>query len=199
LRLEGRSIEELQARVLAEHGPAARIVAAERITVGGVGGFFARRHFEVNVEIGAPAPQGSRVVIDAPARAGIAALLEDAEEREAALQLRGSATGAAAGVGAGAGAGVGSGAVAAAALGIDDSGPSTRTPAFAELLDDLSYNAPSPADPVRGVPAGARAASGTTTLLAVPAPLSSAGDLVFVIGPAADALAVATAIAAAAG
>lgn len=214
LRLEGKSIEELKARVLAEHGPAARIVAAERITVGGVAGFFAKRHFEATVEIGAPVPQGSRVVIDAPARVGIAALLEDAEEREAALHS--GAASVAGGTGtAGAGTHTGGagtarggapdrsaafGGVAASTPGIDGSGPSTRTPAFAELLDDLTYNAPSPAGPGWGDPTYEQPTpADSATLLAVPAPLGRAGDLVFVIGLAQDALAVATSMAATVG
>ncbi|WP_159085083.1 hypothetical protein [Planctomonas deserti] len=215
LRLEGKSIEELKTRVLEEHGPAARIVAAERITVGGLAGFFAKRHFEVSVEVGAPSTTGSRVVIDAPARAGIAALLADAEEQEAALQL-GSPRGAAAGAGAGAagarsGAGAGGAAsvpgdvgrpVAPPLLGVDDSVPSTRTPAFAELLQDLSYNAPSPVAPEPLVSPSARVpAADTTTLLPVPvpAPLRRPGDLVLVVGLSADAVAVAGAMAASVG
>jgi hypothetical protein len=202
LRLEGSSLEELKARVLAEHGPAARIVAAERITVGGVAGFFAKRHFEVSVEIGAPSTPGSRVVIDAPARAGIAALLEDAEEQEAALQ-RGSLGGADRGPVRDPDPGAGAGAAAAASApsrGVGDSVPSTRTSAFAELLDDLTYNTPSPVAPAAGNPTDAAAPPlETATLLAVPAPLARGGDLVFVIGLGPDALAVATAMAASVG
>ncbi|MFD3444986.1 hypothetical protein ACFDTO_10355 [Microbacteriaceae bacterium 4G12] len=208
LRLEGKSIEELKARVLEEHGPAARIVAAERITVGGVAGFFAKRHFEVSVEVGAPSATGSRVVIDAPARAGIAALLADAEEQEVALQLgalRGAgAARAAAGASAVPASGAGSAGRSAApsVLGVDDSVPSTRTPAFAELLQDLSYNAPSPVAPEPlASPSGRVPAADTATLLPVPvpAPLRRPGDLVLVIGLAADAVAVATAMAASVG
>ncbi len=227
LRLEGKSIEELQARVLAEHGPSARIVAAERITVGGVGGFFAKRHFEVSVEIGVPTATGSRVVIDAPTRVGIAALLEDAEEQEAALQLGTGGGAARAGASGAAGVARGAGGAGAAAsgsssapaadaapdqgtvprhdvpqpvLGIDDSVPSTRTHAFAELLDDLSYNAPSPATPAHADPiAGRTPGPESTTLLPVPAPLSRPGDLVLVVGLPADALSVATAMAASVG
>ena len=195
--------------MLEEHGPAARIVAAERITVGGLAGFFAKRHFEVSVEVGAPSTTGSRVVIDAPARAGIAALLADAEEQEAALQL-GSPRGAAAGAGAaGARSGAGGSAsvlgdvgrpVAPPVLGVDDSVPSTRTPAFAELLQDLSYNAPSPVAPEPLASPSARVpVADTTTLLPVPAPLRRPGDLVLVVGLAADAVAVAGAMAASVG
>ena len=43
-------LEELLERVRAEVGPGARIVAANRVRKGGVGGFFARQAFEVLVE-----------------------------------------------------------------------------------------------------------------------------------------------------
>ena len=85
----------MQAQVLAEHGPGARIVAAERVTVGGVWGMFARRHYEVTIEIADPggtgttqSPLGRRLprddsLIDLPARVGIAALLAAADQVEA--------------------------------------------------------------------------------------------------------------------
>ena len=64
-----------------EHGPGARIVAAERVVEGGIGGFFARQRFEATVEV-PDAPRGEPVVFDLPARAGIAALLAEAEEAD---------------------------------------------------------------------------------------------------------------------
>ncbi len=87
LQLKGASLQELQAQVLAEHGPDARIVAAEKVTVGGIRGFFAREHYEVTVELPAPAVRGQHA-LDQKARAGIAALLADAELAES--QLHGS-------------------------------------------------------------------------------------------------------------
>ncbi|MDP9416483.1 MAG: hypothetical protein M3P48_01270, partial [Actinomycetota bacterium] len=51
LLLEGSDIEELLSRVREEHGPTARIVHADRVRVGGVGGFFAKERFEVAVEV----------------------------------------------------------------------------------------------------------------------------------------------------
>lgn len=51
LQLEGPDLEALLARVRAEHGSAARIVRAEKVRTGGVGGFFARQHYEINVEV----------------------------------------------------------------------------------------------------------------------------------------------------
>jgi hypothetical protein len=49
-QFEGPVLEELLERVRAEVGPDARIVAANRIRKGGVGGFFAKQAFEVVVE-----------------------------------------------------------------------------------------------------------------------------------------------------
>ena len=51
LLLEGSDLDELMARVRAEMGPKARIIQAERVRSGGVGGFFAREHYEVTVEV----------------------------------------------------------------------------------------------------------------------------------------------------
>ena len=51
LLLEGDDIDELLERVRAEHGQDARIVGAEQRLVGGVGGFFAKRRYEVAVAL----------------------------------------------------------------------------------------------------------------------------------------------------
>ncbi|MEV1289856.1 hypothetical protein [Micromonospora sp. NPDC049679] len=49
--LEGPEIEPLLAQVRDEYGASARIVNAEKVRSGGVGGFFAREHFELSVEV----------------------------------------------------------------------------------------------------------------------------------------------------
>ena len=51
LRFEGAVLEDLLDQVRTEVGPNARIVAANRIRKGGVGGFFAREGFEVIVDL----------------------------------------------------------------------------------------------------------------------------------------------------
>jgi hypothetical protein len=56
-RLTGNDLEELLARVPAEHGPDAVIVEANKLRTGGLGGFFAKESFEVMVE----APEGAAV------------------------------------------------------------------------------------------------------------------------------------------
>ncbi|WIB16989.1 hypothetical protein DEJ34_07645 [Curtobacterium sp. MCPF17_050] len=84
----GATLDEVRAAVLAEFGPAARIVAAERVTTGGVAGLFRRAHVEATVEFPDPLdPPTARVTIAAsPARRiGIAALLADAEAAEARI------------------------------------------------------------------------------------------------------------------
>lgn len=49
-QFEGAVLEDLLERVRAEVGPNARIIAANRVRKGGVGGFFSRQAFEVLVE-----------------------------------------------------------------------------------------------------------------------------------------------------
>lgn len=177
LRLSGASLEELSAQLRAEHGPQARIIAAERVTVGGIGGFLARRHYEVTVELPEPEVsgghnrQGAQMVIAAPRRVGIAALLDDADQAELTLHRE-----------------------------VAGQEPSTASHAFAELMDDLAFQGLSEADasPQRaastdvadsGVPAGA--APVPVSHRRLPVPLAQPGDLVVVVGLKGDALRVA--------
>lgn len=51
LLLDGSDLESLMARVRTEMGPHARIIKAERVRSGGIGGFFAREYFELTVEV----------------------------------------------------------------------------------------------------------------------------------------------------
>jgi len=51
LQLEGRELEPLLDRVRHELGPQARILSAEKVRSGGIGGFFARQRFELTVEL----------------------------------------------------------------------------------------------------------------------------------------------------
>ena len=240
--MTGESLDELRRRVREAHGPGARIVAAQRVTVGGVGGLFARKHYEATVDVPDPSADqpSARVTITPPAsRAGIAALLADADAADgfspgvpaapappAALgsapssapvadpfdqvmsgaRVRGDSPRRAARAAAA------SAAVPPdATLGVQ---PATRSDAFAEIMDDLTFNgiAPAPREPV--VPAeearpgpltnaaeflAAAAASSSPALVArseidVPAPpavLTGAGDLVVVVGRPGDAFRVA--------
>ncbi|MDO2935601.1 hypothetical protein Q2T94_14925 [Paeniglutamicibacter sulfureus] len=50
-RLEGASLPEIHEQAMAEYGPHARIVSAERVTIGGIGGFLAKSHLEAIIEV----------------------------------------------------------------------------------------------------------------------------------------------------
>lgn len=188
-QLEGPSLDALKAKVLAEHGPRARIIAAEKVTVGGIGGFLARHHYEVTVEMPPRGRRAAPVEADLPSRAGIGALLALAEEAESGLRTGQPA--------------------------LPD--VSTGSNAFAELMEDLSQNTGAPArspEPVHtpvpfafpqlvpdahdggAFPDRAAARPGRQE---VPVPLTGAGDLVIVVGLGQDALLVCESMAAAAG
>ncbi|MGT2463336.1 hypothetical protein [Sinomonas atrocyanea] len=88
-QLRGASLEDLTREAAETYGAAARIVRAERVLDGGLGGFLGRRHIEVTVLV---PDDDEPVVALAPAvphaltaRTGIAALLEEAETAEDAL------------------------------------------------------------------------------------------------------------------
>jgi hypothetical protein len=84
-QLEGTSLDELNARVLEEHGPHARVVAVRAVTTGGIQGFFAQRRFQIDVDV----PDGTARDVhafDLPTRAGIALLLDDADSVEARIR-----------------------------------------------------------------------------------------------------------------
>jgi len=84
----GATLDEVRASVLAEFGPGARIVSAERVTTGGVAGLFRKAHVEAVIEVPDPLdPPTARVAIaSSPAkRVGIAALLADAEAAESRI------------------------------------------------------------------------------------------------------------------
>jgi hypothetical protein len=169
--LEGATLEELKARILAEHGTDARIVAAERVTVGGIRGFFAKRHFEVTVEVperrrrATHSRPGRQDLPDRQARLGIAALLDDADAVEARLQSSPEPT------------------------------LSTVSEDFAQLMDELTFQAEPDPVPIlltetrlrtSGSPILAAPASSAITpsmpVGVVPRPLSGHGDLVLVVG-----------------
>ena len=49
-RFEGRNLEDALARACADVGREARVVGAERVRSGGIGGFFARERVEIEVD-----------------------------------------------------------------------------------------------------------------------------------------------------
>ena len=57
--LEGPAIEPLLAQVREEYGTHVKIISADKVRTGGIGGFFARQKYELSVEVPddvAPAP-----------------------------------------------------------------------------------------------------------------------------------------------
>ena len=177
--LEGATLRELQERVIAEHGTNATIVAAERVTVGGIRGFFARQHYEITVEVVEPAPRkrSAHAGLDISARLGIAALLDDADEAESQLYA-------------------------------PQSSPqlSTASDGFARLMDELTFAtgrsvvqragshlhfASVPVVAEGPAQAPSTAAAPRLARPPVPAPLTRPGDLVLIVGLEQDPLTVA--------
>lgn len=207
-QLEGPSLDALKAQVLAEHGPRARIIAAEKVTVGGIGGFLSRQHYEVTVELPPSGRRRAPVEPDLPSRtdsgrAGISALLEEAERAESTLHPAATIIPAVPVV------------PVVPAVPAPQPAPSVSTGshAFAELMDTLAASTGTPAHaPAAFVPGlqetqppnagsqvplsqpgsgwinqGAEPAQRNAVPMA-PAPLGGAGDLVMVVGLGDDAL-----------
>ncbi|WP_423922031.1 hypothetical protein ACPEEZ_01935 [Frigoribacterium sp. 2-23] len=198
IHLSGSSLDELREQVRVEHGPAARIVAARRVTVGGIAGFFARKHYEVTVEVPVPsrdAPVARVTITQATPRAGIAALLADADAAEDALHGGAGASSVSSGAAVAAAPAAssrgsrvaapapapGTRRAARLAAGPAAVGPapvSTESDAFASIMDDLVFNGIAPAEspePVSTPAPEARAGSATAvTDLGWPGRASSA-------------------------
>ena len=177
-QLEGQSLSEIADRVRAIYGPDARIISAERVTVGGVKGFFAKQHYEVTVEECAPtdAPDGAHGIgdTDLSRRLGIAALLDDADDAEARIH------------------------VISGASAMLDSRVSTSSADFAAIMDGLT------AATGLGIEMDVDAVfrpqppelSSSQSGGAVPHLLAGAGDLIIIAGVNDDALSVARSMAA---
>ncbi|WP_218022831.1 hypothetical protein, partial [Cellulomonas biazotea] len=85
LLLEGTDLAELMAHVRQEFGPQARVVRAERVRTGGIGGFFARERYEITVDVPPPPeqrPAALRVLPGGAAAGGLPALLAAADEAD---------------------------------------------------------------------------------------------------------------------
>ena len=185
--LEGPTLRELKERAVAEHGANVTIIAAERVTVGGIHGFFARQHYEITVEVMEPAERkrSAHTGLDISARLGIAALLDDADEAESRLHPT----------------------QASPQL-------STASEGFARLMDELTFatgrgaGAGSKPEPVTGIPAAPTSAlapasdsapvitpifvsAPTLARPPAPAPLTKPGDLVLIVGLEDDPLTIA--------
>ena len=203
-RLKGASLEEIRRKAEQQHGPAARIVSAERVISPGIAGLFAGDRYEAIVEVVtghevvtgevvpdpdilAGADATAAVAVPAAPAAGaapahdlkgaaIAALLEEADAAELSLYRPGS-----------------------------NPGLSTESPDFAELLEQLGTglrgpaDAPADAQAAPAAPAPPIAPAPAQVRESVPVPLSGTGDLVVLVGLGDDALDTALAMSTAAG
>lgn len=91
LLLAGDTLEAILDDARRAHGPNVRIVSAERIISGGIKGLFGRQHFEAVVELGGPPPgRATEQAVQFPhaRRAGIAALLDDADGADRLVPVR---------------------------------------------------------------------------------------------------------------
>lgn len=100
LQLKSESREGLDAKILSSYPGGTRVVEIEKVTQGGIGGLFARTFFEAVIEVPDPAPASrhqtafpslaadlskASTAHPVPPRAGVAALLADADSAEAAM------------------------------------------------------------------------------------------------------------------
>ncbi len=81
LLLEGSDLAGLIVRVREELGPGARIVRAEKVRSGGIGGFFARERYELTIEV-PDVPPAPRRRFTRPTAASLDDLLEAADQAE---------------------------------------------------------------------------------------------------------------------
>ena len=233
--MKGKTLDDIAARVREEHGPRARIVEASRVTSGGLGiaGLFSKRYVEATVELpergrraaGRPVPDAQAEAFSpTPAqRVGLAALLADADDADEGFDgiLLGTQEPGSSASGGPSAAGVTSSPSAPAVPPAPPVPPapavSTRSHAFADLMDDLAFNGVVPA-PVAAPPAptppavfapvpqasgaagrsaggGAAAPAPSRSSADAPALLDGPGDLIVVLGERPDVVAVAQAIA----
>jgi hypothetical protein len=230
--MKGKTLDDIAARVREEHGPRARIVEASRVTSGGLGiaGLFSKRYVEATVELPERGRRAAgRPVPDAPAeafsptpaqRVGLAALLADADDADEGFDgiLSGSQE---PGSSASGGRSLAGGASAPSAPAAPPAAAaptvSTRSHAFADLMDDLAFNGVVPAPVVppqtptppavfvpvtpasgaaeRSAGGGSAAPASSRSSVDAPALLDGPGDLIVVLGERPEVVAVAQAIA----
>lgn len=151
LLLEGTSLAELMAHVRAEFGPQARVVRAERVRSGGIGGFFARERYEITVDV-PPPPEARPAALRAVPAGGLPALLAAADEAD---EVGGAVADAAA--------------AAAGGAGADEDEPDG--PSFAHVLEQVRAVTADPLpDPGLAAPPAARALQAVSPRVAVAEP-----------------------------
>lgn len=178
--VEADSLDELNARILEQYGPDASVVATTVVTTGGLQGFFAQRKFQATVELSDGTSMDAHA-FDLPARAGIAALLDEADNRDRAERRQVLS-----------GPDAPNRPNALNRLDASDWKVSTSTVDFAAILADLTLNT-AQGTPAISAPSPRAATAGPPN--SGPLMLRGAGDLVVVIGLGDDALAVAQGIA----
>lgn len=165
-------MEEIRQRVREEHGPLARIVSAERVIPRGLGRSRKPPYFEAIVEL-PDETAGSTVRMELSGRAGLAALLADADDEQDAINGQSAAP---------------------AAQAVRDS----TADDFDEIMAGLSALMP-PAVAAPGIPMPSQQQFPWAPTRLAPALPRVAGDLVAVVSLGGDALAVAQAMAKASG
>ncbi len=152
--LEGPAIEPLLAQVRDEYGSSVRIISADKVRTGGFGGFFAKQHYELSVEVpdpderDNPPPRRPAAADDGPQT--LEQLLARAESKDRIAQ-EGPAASVARMTGRDAGMGDADAAVGGRGLSGVAGGAPEPGSAFAELMANLdraeAYNRPSPRPP----------------------------------------------------
>ena len=210
-RLKGASLEEIRRKAEAQHGPAARIVSAERVISPGIAGLFAGDRYEAIIEVVAERGVVTGAVVPGP---DILADTVGPAAGPAAARVGAPRVGAAPAHDL-------QGAAIAALLQEADAaelslhrpgnrGVSTESPDFAELLEQLGAGLRGPGDaPPAAAPAKAAQTPAPLALSlpltpaapreSVPVPLSGVGDLVVLVGLGDDALDTALAMSTTAG
>ena len=88
MQLDGPDLEELLVRARHQYGSEVRIVQADKVRTGGIGGFFAREHYQLSVEMdGTTSDQGAAEEPSSPSLLDLADAVSDSE-----LSYRASAT-----------------------------------------------------------------------------------------------------------
>lgn len=88
------SAEQAQWKIYNDYPKGTRTIRADRVTEGGILGFFANHYYEVTVEVPDPAAPAGVGPQPAPAAVGVAALLIEADLAEAKMRGRSITTGA---------------------------------------------------------------------------------------------------------
>src|SRR5690348_7615151 len=80
MQLDGPDLEELLVRARHQYGSEVRIVQADKVRTGGIGGFFAHEHYQLSVEVdGTTSDQGAADEPNSPSLLDLADAVSDSE------------------------------------------------------------------------------------------------------------------------